>query len=201
MYMQKGCHYSLIYIWTEYFDRLKSNYVWMIKMNSLHAFSKLLFSNADSPQKQAELIHSNKKMIEILAIVLLNKTILTALDLPDSYARPYPGKSGCSLQKDLAKTHPPYLLDRQFRDNLLFGQANISIKNFQWLYVDYFGILQMYFSYKPPFKTTLKCKLHFLHWLLNVVGIRNWSRLVAKSGQAAFLKSRLIWHENYFLCT
>ena len=37
--------------------------------------------------------------------------------------------------RDLVKTHPAYLLDGQFLENLLFGQKNISKKIFQfWLF-------------------------------------------------------------------
>ena len=36
--------------------------------------------------------------------------------------------------RDLARTCPARLLDRQFPENLLFGYAKISMKNFQfWL--------------------------------------------------------------------
>ena len=35
--------------------------------------------------------------------------------------------------KDLVRTCPVCLLDRQFPENLLFGQAKISMKNFQLL--------------------------------------------------------------------
>ena len=41
-------------------------------------------------------------------------------------------KSGILLYRNLASTHPACLLDRQFPKNLLFEQANISIKNFQF---------------------------------------------------------------------
>ena len=34
--------------------------------------------------------------------------------------------------RDLARTGPAYLLDRQFPGNLLFEQAKIFIKNFQF---------------------------------------------------------------------
>ena len=34
------------------------------------------------------------------------------------------------LCRDLARTGPAYLLDRHFSENLLFGQAKISMKNF-----------------------------------------------------------------------
>ena len=33
--------------------------------------------------------------------------------------------------RDLARTRPACLLDRQFPENFPFGQANISMKNFQ----------------------------------------------------------------------
>ena len=37
--------------------------------------------------------------------------------------------------KDLARTHLTCRLDRQFPENLHFGQANISVKNFQfWIF-------------------------------------------------------------------
>ena len=37
--------------------------------------------------------------------------------------------------RDLATIRPACFLDRQFPENLLFGQAKISIKNFQfWLF-------------------------------------------------------------------
>ena len=41
-------------------------------------------------------------------------------------------KIGILLYRNLASTHPACLLDRQFPKNLLFEQANISIKNFQF---------------------------------------------------------------------
>ena len=37
-----------------------------------------------------------------------------------------------TVNRDLARTRPTSLLDRQFPDNLLFGQANISMKNFNF---------------------------------------------------------------------
>ena len=39
-------------------------------------------------------------------------------------------KIGCIEGRDLARTHPACLLDRQFPENLGFGQAKISLKNF-----------------------------------------------------------------------
>ena len=33
--------------------------------------------------------------------------------------------------RDLASNRPAYLLDRQFPENLIFGKAKFSMKNFQ----------------------------------------------------------------------
>ena len=75
------------------------------------------------------------------------------------------------LERDLARTCPSCLMDRHFLENLLFGQAKISIKNFQlWHYLG-LKVHNQIFLYKPSSSTWLKSKLPLLtHTLSNVVG-------------------------------
>ena len=48
-----------------------------------------------------------------------------------------------------------WFLDRYFPENLLFGQAKISLKNFQ-------GVITKYFPYKAASRTLLMCELPVL---------------------------------------
>ena len=42
------------------------------------------------------------------------------------------------IYRDLTKTCPEFLLDRQFRENLRFDHAKVLVKNFQ---IDFFGVI------------------------------------------------------------
>ena len=63
-----------------------------------------------------------------------------------------------SLSQDRS-THSAFLLDGKFPENLLFGQAKISMRIFE---LDYFGVIHRYFINKPSSRTWSKCKLPIL---------------------------------------
>ena len=55
--------------------------------------------------------------------------------------------------RDLARTSPACLLDlldRQFHENFLFGQAKISMNIFNF---DFLGVITKYFTNKPSSRT------------------------------------------------
>ena len=64
--------------------------------------------------------------------------------------------------RDLARTCPTCLLNRQFNENLLFQQAKISVKNF---HVDFLGVITKLFPNKSFYT---QVKVH------RVVRPRNW---------------------------